>query len=58
MREGFKHNEPADIVGAGNQHMSRIGHTDLDVFPLCLGGDVFGWTADEASLKRLGIDRI
>src|ERR1700681_52096 len=27
--------------------MSRIGHTDLDVFPLCLGGNVFGWTADE-----------
>lgn len=21
--------------------------TDLDVFPLCLGGNVFGWTADE-----------
>jgi aryl-alcohol dehydrogenase-like predicted oxidoreductase len=27
--------------------MSRIGHTDLDVFSLCLGGNVFGWTADE-----------
>jgi aryl-alcohol dehydrogenase-like predicted oxidoreductase len=27
--------------------MSRIGRTDLDVFPLCLGGNVFGWTADE-----------
>ena len=27
--------------------MNRIGHTDLDVFPLCLGGNVFGWTADE-----------
>ncbi|MEU8800895.1 aldo/keto reductase [Spirillospora sp. NPDC048819] len=25
--------------------MSRIG--DLDVFPLCLGGNVFGWTADK-----------
>src|SRR5205814_437735 len=25
---------------------SRIG--DLEVFPLCLGGNVFGWTADEA----------
>jgi aryl-alcohol dehydrogenase-like predicted oxidoreductase len=24
-----------------------MGHTDLDVFPLCLGGNVFGWTADE-----------
>ena len=27
--------------------MARIGKTDLDVFPLCLGGNVFGWTADE-----------
>ena len=27
--------------------MPRIPHTDLDVFPLCLGGNVFGWTADE-----------
>jgi aryl-alcohol dehydrogenase-like predicted oxidoreductase len=25
-----------------------LGHTDLLVFPLCLGGNVFGWTADEA----------
>ena len=27
--------------------MSRIPQTDLDVFPLCLGGNVFGWTVDE-----------
>ncbi|WP_394850835.1 aldo/keto reductase [Pendulispora brunnea] len=27
--------------------MTRIGNTDLDVFPLALGGNVFGWTADE-----------
>jgi aryl-alcohol dehydrogenase-like predicted oxidoreductase len=27
----------------------RIGNTELEVFPLCLGGNVFGWTADEAS---------
>jgi len=25
----------------------RFGTTDLHVFPLCLGGNVFGWTADE-----------
>jgi aryl-alcohol dehydrogenase-like predicted oxidoreductase len=24
-----------------------LGTTDLHVFPLCLGGNVFGWTADE-----------
>jgi aryl-alcohol dehydrogenase (NADP+) len=29
--------------------MTRIGATDLDVFALCLGGNVFGWTADEAA---------
>lgn len=27
--------------------MTRIGTSDLDVFPLNLGGNVFGWTADE-----------
>ena len=27
--------------------MARIGGTDLEVFPLCLGGNVFGWTANE-----------
>lgn len=25
----------------------RLGTTDLHVFPFCLGGNVFGWTADE-----------
>lgn len=27
--------------------MARIGNSALDVFPLALGGNVFGWTADE-----------
>jgi aryl-alcohol dehydrogenase-like predicted oxidoreductase len=27
--------------------MARIAGTDLDVFRICLGGNVFGWTADE-----------
>ena len=27
--------------------MTKIGTTSLDVFPLCLGGNVFGWTSDE-----------
>ncbi|WP_314651192.1 aldo/keto reductase [uncultured Microbacterium sp.] len=26
--------------------MTRIGNSDLDVLPLSLGGNVFGWTAD------------
>jgi aryl-alcohol dehydrogenase-like predicted oxidoreductase len=25
----------------------RLADTELDVFPLCLGGNVFGWTIDE-----------
>ena len=29
--------------------MTRIGTSDLDVFPLALGGNVFGWTADAAT---------
>ena len=28
--------------------MIRLGKSDLDVYPLCLGGNVFGWTANEA----------
>jgi len=34
--------------------MTRIGTSDLDVFPLALGGNVFGWTADrDASFEIL-----
>jgi aryl-alcohol dehydrogenase-like predicted oxidoreductase len=29
--------------------MALIPRTDLDVFGLCLGGNVFGWTADRAT---------
>lgn len=28
-------------------NMTVLGRTDLDVFGICLGGNVFGWTADE-----------
>jgi aryl-alcohol dehydrogenase-like predicted oxidoreductase len=28
--------------------MTKLGTSDLDVSRLCLGGNVFGWTADEA----------
>src|SRR4051794_21527961 len=27
--------------------MAPLGRTDLEIFPICLGGNVFGWTADE-----------
>lgn len=29
--------------------MALIGKSDLDVFPLALGGNTFGWTSDEAT---------
>jgi aryl-alcohol dehydrogenase-like predicted oxidoreductase len=29
------------------ERIVRLGHTDLDVFELCLGANVFGWTIDE-----------
>jgi aryl-alcohol dehydrogenase-like predicted oxidoreductase len=31
----------------------RIGRSDLHVEPFCFGGNVFGWTADEAMSHRL-----
>ncbi len=33
--------------------MTRIGLSDLDVFPLCLGANVFGWTADRDESFRI-----
>jgi aryl-alcohol dehydrogenase-like predicted oxidoreductase len=33
--------------------MAPLGRTDLDVFPLCLGGNVFGWTADEPTSEAV-----
>ena len=33
--------------------MALLGRTGLDVFPLCLGGNVFGWTADEATSREV-----
>ena len=29
--------------------LRQLGRSDLQVSPLCLGGNVFGWTADEAT---------
>jgi aryl-alcohol dehydrogenase-like predicted oxidoreductase len=34
----------------------RLGNSDLEVAPLALGGNVFGWTADEATSFRV-LDR-
>ncbi|TDW48217.1 aryl-alcohol dehydrogenase-like predicted oxidoreductase [Curtobacterium sp. PhB42] len=33
--------------------MPRIGTSDLHVFPLALGGNVFGWTSDESTSHQV-----
>ena len=33
--------------------MTSLGRTGLEVFPLCLGGNVFGWTADEDESREV-----
>lgn len=33
--------------------MTRIGSSDLEVFPLNLGGNTFGWTADAAASEAI-----
>jgi aryl-alcohol dehydrogenase-like predicted oxidoreductase len=33
--------------------MTRIGTSNLDVFPLNLGGNTFGWTADSAASEEI-----
>lgn len=33
--------------------MVSLGRTKLDVYPLCLGGNVFGWTADEEQSRQV-----
>ncbi|WP_100809800.1 MULTISPECIES: aldo/keto reductase [unclassified Microbacterium] len=33
--------------------MTRIGPSDLDIFPLCLGANVFGWTANRDESFRI-----
>jgi aryl-alcohol dehydrogenase-like predicted oxidoreductase len=38
----MEQDDPSIVVA-----VPRLGRTDLDVHPLCLGGNVFGWTADE-----------
>lgn len=39
--------EPDGSPRPDNVAAMRIGSSDLDVSPLCLGGNTFGWTADE-----------
>src|ERR1700693_1985954 len=36
-----------------DQVVSTLGRTDPEVFPICLGGNVFGWTADESQSRAV-----
>jgi aryl-alcohol dehydrogenase (NADP+) len=33
--------------------VASLGRTDLDVFPICFGGNVLGWTADEPQSRAI-----
>jgi aryl-alcohol dehydrogenase (NADP+) len=33
--------------------MTQLGHSGIDVFPLALGGNTFGWTSDEANSHQV-----
>src|SRR5207237_54831 len=43
----------AQRAKAVNMEKRKLGNTGFDVAPLALGGNVFGWTADEAMSFRL-----
>src|SRR5262245_59877213 len=40
---------PREGVRVTTAPRRRLGASDLDVYPLALGGNVFGWTADESA---------
>ncbi len=41
------------IVGVAPRTRRRVGTSDLDVFPIALSGNVFGWTADSVESERV-----
>src|SRR5579859_6948015 len=41
------------IMPNGNIEKRKLGNTGLDIAPLVLGGNVFGWTVDEAGTAQL-----
>lgn len=40
-------------VDARAPKLRRIGYSDLEVFPLAVNGNVFGWTADDAATNDI-----
>jgi aryl-alcohol dehydrogenase-like predicted oxidoreductase len=45
--------ETRAIVGSEPAPRRRVGASDLDVFPIALSGNVFGWTADSTESERV-----
>jgi aryl-alcohol dehydrogenase-like predicted oxidoreductase len=45
--------ETAAIVGSRAPRPRLIGHSELSVFPIAMGGNVFGWTADDATTNGI-----
>lgn len=45
--------ETAAIVGTESPMRRRVGPSELQVFPIALSGNVFGWTADSAESERV-----
>lgn len=41
------------IVGSTSVGRRRVGSSDLEVFPIALSGNVFGWTADSAESEQV-----
>jgi aryl-alcohol dehydrogenase-like predicted oxidoreductase len=44
---------PASGVSTVRPGLRRLGESDLRVFPLAIGGNVFGWTADSEATDRI-----
>ncbi len=46
-RPGEEWAAPARLLMLNMTSLRKLGSSDLEVFPLALGGNVFGWTADQ-----------
>jgi aryl-alcohol dehydrogenase-like predicted oxidoreductase len=45
--------ETLAVVGQSAPRLRRVGQSDLTVFPLAISGNVFGWTADDATTNSI-----
>jgi len=45
--------ETSAVVGQSAPRLRRVGESDLTVFPLAISGNVFGWTADDATTNAI-----